>query len=608
MSEKHITRREFLQTSALVAGAALAACTPTPTPTPEPTKAPAAATAIPPTKAPEPTKAPPTAVPPTAVPPTATPRPGAWTVKYPPFTKVSPPKTFYNIRGTGAAFKFVTGDSIEYWAGDKFNEQMTGINFKPKFIYANNDEFKQKMNLAIAANDLPDFFSAFPFDLYGQLVQNKMLKDVTDLWEKNAPKEWKDMFNYRNGELWEPLRIKGRIYGFPLTKFVAQDEKLIWFRQDWLDKIGVKEPPKTLDDLYKYAKMFVDAKVAGADRPTIGIPINKDLNTWNLSTDPIFGAYGVMPGYYRIEGGKVTYMSLSAEAKEVLNLLAKWYKEGLINKEFFTLDTNKSQELVANGQAGMWFGPFWNPRGATIVDGTKNEQARGNANVKWGFAEIPTGPKGRGTKFTLPVQGAHCASVKVKDEDWIAALNHGYFVYQLTYPSKLAETKWHGFEGYNYSWTTDGCGLVTNMHPMGIPTAFTAPQIYFQAEDYKYVESLKKTFDSDPKKLDCYETALVKATFGTEDASAKWSMSYQAYTVALKAAEQYAIGTAYNGAPTATMIKEQGNLNALEQAAYIDIIVGRKPVSAFDDFAKDWKARGGDKIIGEIETELANRK
>ena len=56
------------------------------------------------------------------------------------------------------------------------------------------------------------------------------------------------------------------------------------------------------------------------------------------------------------------------------------------------------------------------------------------------------------------------------------------------------------------------------------------------------------------------------------------------------------------------MIKEQGNLNALENAAYIDIIAGKKPISAFDDFVKNWKAQGGDKIIGEINDALAAKK
>jgi len=513
-------------------------------------------------------------------------------------------------RSTGAAFKFITGDSIEKWSGDKFNEQMTGVNFTAKYIFATNDEYKQKLNLAIAANDLPDFFSAYPFDVYGQLVQNKQLKDVTDLWNKNAPEEWKKSYSFRNNALWEPLTVKGRIYGIPLTKFVAQDEKQLWIRTDWMEKIGVKEAPKTLDEMVKYATEFVKAKVAGADRPTIGIPINKELNTWNLSTDPVFGAYGVMPGYYKLgKDGKVEYMSLAAEAKEVLALLAKWYQDGLINKEFFTVDANKSQELISSGQAGMWFGPFWNPRGATIVDGIKNETARGNTKVGFTYAEIPTGPKGiRGTKFTLPVQGAVVASAKVSDADWLLALQQAYYVYQLSYPSKTWDTKFHGFESYNYAYNDTGCKLVTDMHSMGIPAAFGAPQIYLQADDYAYTDMLKKKFDENPKQLDCYETSLVQATFGTAESTQKWSMSYQAYKIAIKAAEEYAIGNAYNGAATPTMIKEQGNLNALENAAYIDIIAGKKPISAFDDFVKSWKEKGGDKIIGEINDALAAAK
>ena len=508
-------------------------------------------------------------------------------------------RKFTSPRGTGASFQFIPGDSVEYHAGDRLVEEKCGIRFEPKFIYANNDELKQKMNLAIASNDLPDFFGAHPFDFYGQLVQSKLIKDVTDLWEKHAPKEWKDGFNFRNGLLWQPLRINGRVYGIPLTKFLAQDEKLTWVRTDWLEKIGAKEPPKTLDEVYKYAQEFVKAKVAGTDRPTIGLGINKDLNTWNLSTDPIFGAYGVMPGYWKkMADGKFVAYSTMPEAKEALALLAAWYKEGLLNKEFFTLDTNKSQQLVANGQVGLYFGPSWNPRGIQ-VDAIKNETARGNTKVAFTYGLIPTGPKGRGTKFTLPVQGAQCASAKVSDDDWVLALKQGIWEWQLTNPIFRWDNKWHGFEGYSYSWTPDGCKLVTGFTGgASVPKVLQAARLYDDLNETKYLEMLKEKYDKDPKQLDCYERSYVETTY--QASLAQIVLNNQAKYAAVEVAEKYAIGNDYNGVPTATMIKELGNLNALEQAAYIDIIAGNKPISYFDEFVKEWKAKGGDKIAQEI--------
>jgi putative aldouronate transport system substrate-binding protein len=53
------------------------------------------------------------------------------------------------------------------------------------------------------------------------------------------------------------------------------------------------------------------------------------------------------------------------------------------------------------------------------------------------------------------------------------------------------------------------------------------------------------------------------------------------------------------------MISEQGNLNEMERAAFIDIIVGNQPISYFDEFVQQWKERGGDAIAGEIAEYLA---
>jgi putative aldouronate transport system substrate-binding protein len=538
--------------------------------------------------------------------PTPTLAPGGWYVNYPPFNKYDPVKVFTHARGAGAAAKFIKGDSAEYHRGDAFSEEMTGIRFSPKIIYASGGEHREKLNLAMAANDLPDFFSSWPFDMYGQMVEAGLVKDITDLWEEHAPQAFKDIMAWGDGMLWEPLTVDGRIYGTPLCKWIGQDEKIQWFRRDWFDKVGATDPPTTLDELYEIMKAFVEAKVAGDDRPTIGLPINQDLNTWINSTDPIFGAYGVMPGYWKLmDDGSVVNYSVTEGAKEALALLNKWYQEGLVNQEFFTLEVGKSAELVMQGQVGLMYGPFWCgrwPQPQSIA----NEKAR-EIDAVWEMSEIPTGPAGRGTKFTLPVQGAHCANASMSDEDWIAALEHRIWVYQLTAHENLWETKWHGFENYAYRWTEDGCELVTEMESIGTPAMGFGHDVLGTEKEYQYKELLLSKYEEDPTQLDCYERALVEATYLAGEASERYQLVREAYVIGVDAAQNYAIGSDFNGAPTPTMIEEQGNLNAFEQAAYIDMIVGNKPIAEFDDFVQEWKDLGGQAIADEIAEYLASR-
>ena len=41
-------------------------------------------------------------------------------------------------------------------------------------------------------------------------------------------------------------------------------------------------------------------------------------------------------------------------------------------------------------------------------------------------------------------------------------------------------------------------------------------------------------------------------------------------------------------------------LQKLERETYLSIIIGEKPLSYFDEFVKQWKAEGGERITKEI--------
>lgn len=601
-----ISRRRFLKGVGLsAAGGLLAACGAAPAATPEAT-APAAAaepTVAPPVAAAaEPTSAPTTA--PATVEATATEaaeataaggsRTGDWVVNYPPFDKYSPTKNFTSPRSAGSNINYIGGDTVEEHAGDRLTEERLGIRYTSKFISASGGEYREKLNLGMAAGDLPDFFTVYPFDLYAQMVEAGVLKDLTDLWPQAASAHMQEVLSWSDGLLWEPITIDGRFYGFPGIKVVGQDEKLLWYRQDWLDKIDAK-PPTTLDELRDVALALVEAKVAGPDRPTIGLPLNNELNTWICSTDPVFGAYGVMPGYWkRMEDGSVMNYSIMPETREALALLSAWYKDGIIDPEFFTLDTGKSVEPIINGQAGLYFGPYWCPRWPN------SDAAKNDPNAVWGYTTIPTGPAGRGTKFTLPVQSAYCIGAQVSDEDAVAILKGVAWVDALTHPDFQAQTNWHGFEGYDYQWEGDTVVLTPETEAQTIP-AGARIDVLVQLREYEYNEVLSKRPASE---LDAYEQALVKATFAEGEAQ-RYRDTYEAYKIALDAVEKYAIRSAFNGIPTPTIVSELGNLTELEASTFIDIIVGNKPIEAFDEFVGEWKSRGGDAMTEEVGAYLA---
>lgn len=529
-------------------------------------------------------------------------------VVYPPFTKLSPTRVFSEPRSVASNQKFIAGDAIEKTAADRLTEEMLGYRFEPKFLFSGGQEYREKLNLALVSNDLPDQFSVYPFDLYKQMVDAGALKDLTAIWSSAASDQVKETLNWGDGLLWQPLTIDGKVYGWPGIKVVGQDEKLLWYRKDWLEKIGAK-PPTTFDEMREVAKALIQAKLAGNNQITIGLPLNKELNTWLNSTDPFFGAFGVMPagestGFHwrKMPDGSVQSLSIMPETKEALALLNSWYKAGIIAPEFFTVDTAKSAEVITNNQTGMFFGPYW-CSGWPLGDADKNA---GFDNTKdespWAFTTIPTGPNGRGTLFTLPVQSAQVFNATMSDDDAVALIKAIGWREALANPSNKFVSKWPGFLGYDY--TVEG-GRITATSGIEAPVIPPGTRIDVLAEQREngYRAMLFEKSKSDPNALNAYEQFLVETNFTGPGAALK-QRQRDAYKEAVNAASSYAIRSDFNGIPGAVMTSETKNLLELERAAFIDIITGNQPISAFDEYVAQWKARGGDAMTKEVDTAL----
>jgi len=55
---------------------------------------------------------------------------------------------------------------------------------------------------------------------------------------------------------------------------------------------------------------------------------------------------------------------------------------------------------------------------------------------------------------------------------------------------------------------------------------------------------------------------------------------------------------------TESMADLKPNLDTLESTAFLQIIVGEKPIEYFDEFVKQWYAQGGDTITEEVKNKV----
>ncbi|CAG7644792.1 hypothetical protein PAESOLCIP111_04810 [Paenibacillus solanacearum] len=228
-------------------------------------------------------------------------------------------------------------------------------------------------NLSLAGGDYPDaFYSARigTADLlrYGSLGLFVKLNDYIDKYAPNFKKLLDQYPDMRKG-LTMP---DGGIYSFPSFYDPSFLSMLIgvplWVKQDWLDKLGMKEPATT-EEFYRYLKAVKEQDPNGNGLPDeipyagngINPLIEQIRGAWG------FGNRGVGHKYVDIDPnkpGELRFFRIDPKYKEVIDYMRRLYAEGLIDKEIFTIKTGA---LYAKGQQGI-FGATINPNPVTQMN------------------------------------------------------------------------------------------------------------------------------------------------------------------------------------------------------------------------------------------------
>ncbi len=264
------------------------------------------------------------------------------------------------------------GNNFEETLVWKEYAKMTNMNIKFQLVPFEN--LTEKRNLALAGGDYPDaFYSARvpSSDLMKYGAQGTFVK-LNDLIDQYAPNFKKLMEKYP--DLKKGLTMPdGNIYSFPSFYSPEFLPMLIgtplWVKQDWLDKLGMKEPATT-EEFYQYLKKIKETDLNGngqADEiPYAGEGINPLIEQLRGAWG--FGNRGLGHKFVDVDpkGGDLRFFRTDPGYKEVIEYMRKLYTEGLIDKEIFTI---KTAALFAKGQKGV-FGATINPNPKTQMNQT----------------------------------------------------------------------------------------------------------------------------------------------------------------------------------------------------------------------------------------------
>lgn len=270
--------------------------------------------------------------------------------------------------------------------------EATGVDVE--FTHPPQGQENEKFSIVVASANLPDIIEYNWLTYPGgpaKAIKEGVIIDLAKHADK-AP----NMFGYLN----ENPEIKklattdaGEVFSFP---FVRGDESLcfssgIIVRGDWLEELGLAMP-ETIDEWETVLTAFKEKK--GSATPYSA-----------SSTNNFASGFGTTVGYY-VEDGKVKHGILDDSFKDYLTTMNRWYKNGLIDPSYATLDTKTVESNIINGMSGVTSGSIGSGIGKWMAAATSTP------GYSLEGAPVPVPQKGTKAKFgtyQLPVTSSATA-------------------------------------------------------------------------------------------------------------------------------------------------------------------------------------------------------
>jgi len=325
-------------------------------------------------------------------------------------------------------------------------EKLSGTDLDVQLIL--DKDFDQKLTLMMSSGDIPDVVLAkngiYDKSLVGG-VQAGVFMELNDLLEKYGPTLLKKIPQ----AAWERVKLNGKIMGIPAWRSVANSEAT-YIRKDFMEKAGIAEAPKTVDD---YLNMLRAFKQNGVEVPMLAQDKFRQSKQF-------FGAYDVHPTQYEWIDGQVVPKFFKVDAmKQALNTYKTLLDEGLIGKEFTTNNANNLANNVYTNKSGLFM------LGISALNAVNAKLKDLNGEGEFINALSPIGPDGKGgPPLSSPVVSVALINSDVSLEKAENIIK--FFEWQVSEEGEKFHT--YGIEGQTYTVENDKINYTLPTDPEGI--------------------------------------------------------------------------------------------------------------------------------------------
>lgn len=241
----------------------------------------------------------------------------------------------------------------EEWPIFQKAAELTGVTLTGTASETISDS-SQAFNTMLASKKLPDIIHGSYTNL-NDIGKEGALIPLEDLIDEYAPhikellEKYPDFKKRATADDGHIYYLPGSLSGLEISALPSTG----WFvRQDWLDKLGMKQPT-TIDELVAVWTAFRN-KDPNGNGVKDEIPFFARVGGVN----PLFNLFDTQQSGYKPENGKIVFAPVTEKFKTAVKEIAKWYKDGLIDEEIFTRGNSSREQLLGGNIGGSchdWF-------------------------------------------------------------------------------------------------------------------------------------------------------------------------------------------------------------------------------------------------------------
>lgn len=473
------------------------------------------------------------------------------------------------------------GDTYEDNAYTRYLRKM--LNIQNDTVYMDTEErYSELVNILVKDQNLPDIMVVTDREILKELVENDLVEDLTEVFEKCTSSRIKEMYESYGDALLNSGKFNGRLMAVPET-VIDHGPNLLWLRKDWMEELGLEEP-ETLEDAFEIIDAFVQNRMGTEDGETpVGLACDTNLvgtTSSSYSVDPVFDSFGANPQRGISQDGEIVYGSLTEETKEALDYLHKLYDRRILDRNFALRAPNNLRDLVVNGKCGAFFGLWWTPNNPLMESYEKNSEADWEPYYLQELADKNVYESFRDNKYVVVRKGYEHPEIVMK----IISVLFDYTRYEAEDAREVNEY------------------FALNVDPTARPLVIN---VDYNEATYQVTENIEAALNGNYPEgnLTAIEQSYYQACSSYLSGNDYTAEDWAAYKSRISAVGLL-VDKHYTPAVRSYLDDAGGeipqSLRQFETRTFIQIIMGEKPVSYFETFVEQWYQQGGYELTQQI--------